>query len=170
MQRYLQIFSDRVARVESALAILLMLLIVALLLAGTVARAVGHPLIRSDETAVLAMVWIAFIGASLGIREGTHMAIGLLPDMLGPRGRIRVGRAASLLIAAFLLTFALMLWGWFDLPGLIRAGSAAELARASFNYVYTEPTQTLDAPKYLFWLVMPFSTLCALLHLAAGWK
>ena len=93
-----------------------------------------------------------------------------MPDQLGPRGRLWVARAASGLTATFLIAFALMLWGWFDLSGLIRTGGAGALAREKFNYVYTEPTQTLGLPKFLFWLVMPFSTLCALLHLAAGWK
>lgn len=168
--QFLNRISRRIARIESALAVLLMLLIALLLLGGTIARSLGRPLIRSDEAAVLLMVWIAFIGASLGIREGSHMAIGLLPDRLGEAGRIRVRRAAMLLTGLFLVAFAVMLWRWFDLPGLIRAGGGQALARETFNYIYTEPTQTLGLPKFLFWLVMPFSTACALLHLAAGWK
>ncbi len=170
MQPILQALSRRVARLESMLAILLMLLMVVLLLSGTVARAAGHPLIRSDEAAMLTMVWTAFIGASLGVREGSHMAIRLLPDQLGAQAALWVTRAGAALTAIFLIAFALMLWNWFDLPGLIATGGATALARETFNFIYSEPTQTLGLPKFLFWLVMPFSTLAALLHLAAGWK
>lgn len=170
LQAHLQNLSRRIARLESTLAILLMLVMTGLLLAGTIARGAGAPLIRSDEAAVLAMVWVAFIGASLGMREGSHMAIRLLPDRLGRTGELWVGRAATILSAVFLIAFAAMLWRWFDLPGLVRTGGATALARETFNHVYTEPTQTLGLPKYLFWLIMPFSTACALIHLAAGWK
>lgn len=159
-----------VARLEAGVAVALVMAIALLLFTGTVARAMGSPMIRSDEAAVLAMVWVAFIGASLGVRERTHMAIALLPDRLSASGRRWVARAAAVLTAIFLLSLGAMLWAWFDLPGLLRTGGAEGLARETFNYIYTEPTQTLGVPKFWFWLVMPFSTACALLHLAAGWE
>lgn len=170
MRKRLVNLSRAIAGFEAGLLIALILFIALILLAGTAMRGLGRPLIRSDEAATLAMVWVAFIGASLAIRERRHMVIGLLPDMLGAAGRGRVNRVATLLTALFLLALSAMLWNWFDLPGLIATGSGEALARESFNFVYTEPTQTLGLPKFWFWLVMPFSTICALLHLAAGWE
>lgn len=162
--------SDKIARVESAVLIVLVALIAAILLAGTLARAAGHPLTGADEAAVMAMAWTGFIGASLAVHEQAHMAIRLWPEGARPGLRLWLDRAARLVAAVFWVGLAILLWRWFDPVGLIRAGGADALAATRFNYLYTEPTQTIGLRKFWFWLVLPISTATALVHLAAGWK
>lgn len=155
-------------RVEAAAGGLLVAAILALLLANVVSRAAGRPLIWTDELAVHLMVILAFVGASLGIAMRGHMAIGLLPDRLGPRGRARLALLADLSVLAFLLVLATILWRWFDLPGLLRAGSGAALAKESFNFVYSDPTNTLGLRKIWFWLALPLTCATALIHCLAA--
>lgn len=155
-------------RAETALGGLLVGAILVLLLANVVSRTAGRPLIWTDELAVHLMVVLAFVGASLGIALRGHMAIGLLPDRLGARGRAGLALLADLSVLAFLLVLAVILWRWFDLPGLLRAGSGAALARQSFNFVYTDPTNTLGLRKVWFWLALPLTGATALIHCLAA--
>jgi TRAP-type transport system small permease protein len=39
----------------------------------------------TEEVSRLVFVWLAFIGASLGVREGSMIVIDTLPEMIGPR-------------------------------------------------------------------------------------
>lgn len=155
-------------RAEAAGGGLLVALILCLLLANVVSRTAGQPLIWTDELAVHLMVVLAFVAGSLGIALRGHMAIGLLPDRLGPRDRARLALLADLSVLAFLLAMAVILWRWFDLPGLLRAGSGAALAEQSFNFVYTDPTNTLGLPKVWFWAILPISCATALIHCLAA--
>ena len=56
-------------------------------------------------------------------------------------------------------------WRWFLPLDLINAGFDVEAFQAeTFNFIYAEPTTTLDLPKYLVWSVMWLFALGALLH------
>lgn len=155
-------------RAEAAAGGALVAAILGLLLANVVSRAAGRPLIWTDELAVHLMVVLALVGASLGIAMRGHMTMGLLADRLGPRNRARLALLADLSVLAFLLVLAAVLWRWFDLPGLLRAGSGAALAQQSFNFVYTDPTHTLGLRKIWFWLALPLTCATALIHCLAA--
>lgn len=163
----IQRLSRGLARAEMAAGAILVAAIFLLLMANVISRAMGHPLIWTDELAVDLMVWLAFIGASLAIASRGHMAIGLLPDALSPAARARLLLATDVLVLVFLLGMGLIIWRWLDLPGLIRAGSGAALAQETFNFIYTDPTLTLGVGKIWFWLILPVTTLTALIHALA---
>lgn len=155
-------------RAEAAAGAALVAAILCLLLANVLSRGLGRPLIWTDELAVHLMVALAFVGASLGIATRMHMTIGIVPDRLGPRDRARLALLADLAVLAFLVTMAVILWRWFDLPGLLRAGSGAALAEQSFNFIYTDPTNTLGLRKFWFWLIMPLTCATGTIHCAAA--
>ncbi|MFC3169606.1 TRAP transporter small permease [Paracoccus fontiphilus] len=160
--------SRAVMRAEAAIGGILVAAILFLLLANVVSRMAGRPLIWTDELAVHLMVVLALVGASLVIAMKGHMAIGVLPDRFGTRGRVRLALLADLSVLAFLLVLAAILWRWFDLPGLVRAGSGAALAEQSFNFIYTDPTNTLGLRKVWFWLALPLTCATALIHCIAA--
>jgi TRAP-type C4-dicarboxylate transport system permease small subunit len=41
----------------------------------------------TEEISRLLFIWLAYLGAAIGLREGTLIVIDTLPQMLGPRGR-----------------------------------------------------------------------------------
>jgi len=45
----------------------------------------------TEEVSRLLFVWGAFLGAAVGMREGTQITIDTLPEILGPRGKRVVG-------------------------------------------------------------------------------
>lgn len=160
--------SRRVMQAEAALGGLLVAAMFLLLLGNAVSRSIGRPLIWTDELAVHLMVWLAFLGASLGVAGRNHMAISLLPDRLDPQARQHLRLLADLLVAVFFAGMLALCWRWLDPVGLIRAGSGAALAQQSFNFVYTDPTQTLGIRKIWFWLIVPATSLTGLLHALAA--
>lgn len=159
--------SRYVAYAEIAAGAVLVASILCLMIAGMVARGMGAPLIWSDELAVAAMVWLAFIGGSLAIATGMHMVMGLLPETLAPPKVYWVSLLNNLLVLIFLLVSALVIWNWLDLPGLLAAGSGQAYAEESFNFLYTDPTLTLGVRKIWFWMVLPISTICGVIHCLA---
>lgn len=156
-----------IAWVEIGIGSILVALILSLMIAGMIARSLGAPLIWSDELAIAAMVWLAFIGGSLAIATGMHMVMGLLPETLAPPNVYWVSLLNNFLVLLFLLLSGLVIWNWLDLPGLWAAGSGQAYAERSFNFLYTDPTLTLGIRKIWFWLILPISTICGIIHVLA---
>ena len=101
-------FLRRCARCDEALAgvetVLLAILILGSLAASLVQialRNLGLPALPETDTAVRrAVLWIAFIGASLAAFRGTHLAVDVAEQVLPARANRLVNAAASLVAAA----------------------------------------------------------------------
>ncbi|MFT3690089.1 TRAP transporter small permease [Paenirhodobacter sp.] len=163
----LQRLSAGLARLETGAAGLMAAATLAITAAAALARYFGAPLVWADEAAIATMTWGAFLGASALFATRGHMAMELLPDLLGPTGRRRLARLSDLIVLAAFAGLGWLLWRWFDLPGLIRAGSAEAMAQETFNFIWLEPTQTLGIRKIWIWLVLPLFTLGGTVHTLA---
>ena len=73
----------------------------------------GSSLIFTEELTRYTMVWVAFLGAVIALRDGAHVATGGIGDRFGPA----VGKAASLVADALALLFLLTLT-WASLQTL----------------------------------------------------
>ena len=97
------------ARVVDALAIATFAGMFACVLAQVVLRyAFDRPLVWSDELARYLFVWCAFLGWIIAARRRSHLAISVLADRSGTRGRALFAIVAS--AAAF--AFAVLLLGY----------------------------------------------------------
>lgn len=135
-----------------------------LMLVNAALRALGHPLIWGDELAINLMVWTAFLGASIAIATRQQVAVTLLSEALHEKARLYLALFVDLLVLCAILLLASLVWHWFDLPGLLRSGSPAELATQTYNFIYQEPTVTLGFPKAILWGILPVFCLCATFH------
>ena len=89
-------------RVVDALAIASFAGMFACVLAQVVLRyGFDRPLVWSDELARYLFVWCAFLGWIVAARRRSHLAIGVIADRCGPRGRALFGLAASAATLAF---------------------------------------------------------------------
>lgn len=159
----------RVLQAEMVLGAALVALIFVLIPGNAVLRHFNSPLLWVDEFALQLMVWLAFLGASLGIATGQHMAIGLLAARLPSSGQYWLRLLCDILVLAFLAVMLWLVWRWFDPVGLWRSGmNGQELARRTFNYTYAEPSLTLPLRKLWFWLFVPLSLMGALIHALAA--
>ena len=167
--RWLLAASRAVLRVERYALSGLMLLLVLLVLLNVVTRYSGVPIYWIDEASVYAVVWLTFIGASLMTRLRLDFSVGMLTEKLSPRG-VRIARAiATGGVLAFGLSMVAMCWLWLDPVTLARHGfDAKEFAAETFNFLYTEHTQTLDWPVWALQMVLPLFALTMTLHATAN--
>ncbi|MFN3276274.1 MAG: TRAP transporter small permease [Paracoccus sp. (in: a-proteobacteria)] len=158
-------FSNTVLFVELRLAAGLLAALMCVILTNVVTRYAGIPLYWIDELAVLAMVWLAFIGASAMSRLRLDFAITFLADA-APAGLARIIRAGSiLLVVLFGLAVAWMCWVWLDPVGFAQAGfDGRVLAGETFNFVYTETTMTLGWPRWAVMAVIPIFSVTLMIH------
>lgn len=166
-----------IARVERAMLMLLLAWLLGLVLLNVATRYAGVPIYWVDEAAVYSVVWLTFIGASVMSRLRMDFAVTLLSDKLGEANARRMRILATVLVLAFGAALLAMCWVWMDPVGIVRAGfDAKEYAAQSFNFLYTERTQTLGWPTWLLQLVLPIFGTTFSIHALAnlveelGWQ
>ena len=167
--RWVLALSTQVLRTERLLLTALMSLLVVLILLNVVTRYSGMPIYWIDEAAVYTVVWLTFVGASVMTRLRMDFAVGLLTDQFGPRS----ARVAKVIATSGVLLFGvamlLMCWVWMDPVGIARYGfDAKEFAAESFNFLYTERTQTLNWPTWVLQLILPIFSATFSVHALAN--
>lgn len=167
--RWAMALSTAVLRAERAALTVLMGLLVLLILLNVVTRYSGTPIYWVDEAAVFTMVWLTFVGASVMTRLRMDFAVGLVSDHLPPGGAKVLKVIATLGVLVFALALVWMCWVWMDPRGIAAAGfNAKDYAEASFNFIYTERTQTLEWPTWVLQLILPIFSLTLTVHAFAN--
>lgn len=167
--RWAMALSTAVLRTERAALTVLMGLLVLLILLNVVTRYSGTPIYWVDEAAVFTMVWLTFVGASVMTRLRMDFAVGLVSDHLPPGGAKVLKVIATLGVLVFALALVWMCWVWMDPRGIAAAGfNVKDYAEASFNFIYTERTQTLEWPTWVLQLILPIFSLTLTVHAFAN--
>jgi len=161
----IQAMSAGLLAVERLAIMGLMFLLSGLILLNVVTRYSGMPIYWIDESAVYSVVWLTFIGASAMTRLRLDFAVTMLTERL-PEGQQRIAKIiATGLVVIFGLALAVMCWLWMDPVGLARAGfDAREFAGQTFNFLYTERTQTLNWPTWVLYLILPLFAVTMTVH------
>lgn len=97
----------RLCRAEAVIAASFLLMMVALIFLGGVARMLGAPQNWTVDVATCLFAWACFLCADVAWRNNALMAIGLVPNRLSPSVARALMRLNLLLIAAFLLFVAI---------------------------------------------------------------
>jgi TRAP-type C4-dicarboxylate transport system permease small subunit len=157
--------SERLLALERLAIMGLMFLLTGLILLNVVTRYSGVPIYWIDESAVYSVVWLTFIGASAMTRLRLDFAVTMLTERLSERGA-RIAKVASTgAVILFGLALAAMCWLWMDPVGIAQAGfDAREFAGTSFNFLYTERTQTLNWPTWVLYLILPLFAVSMVVH------
>lgn len=167
--RWAMALSTAVLRAERAALTVLMSLLVLLILLNVVTRYSGIPIYWVDEAAVFTMVWLTFVGASVMTRLRMDFAVGLVSDQLPPGGAKALKVIATFGVLVFALALVWMCWVWMDPRGIAAAGfNAKDYAETSFNFIYTEHTQTLEWPTWVLQLILPIFSLTLTVHAFAN--
>lgn len=155
--------------IERAAIMALMFLLTGLVLLNVATRYAGRPIYWVDEACVYAVVWLTFIGASVMTRMRLDFAVSMLTERLSQRSQMQARRLATLAVVVFALLLGWMCWLWLDPVGIARSGfDARKFAGASFNFIYTERTQTLGWPTWILYLIMPIFAATLLIHSLAN--
>jgi TRAP-type C4-dicarboxylate transport system permease small subunit len=86
-----------------ALACLVLVVLLGDVTLGVITRALGDPLIWTDEIARFFMVWLAVLGWIIAARRRTHVRIRFFQDLLPPRA----WKAAEMTIQCALVIFGI---------------------------------------------------------------
>lgn len=161
--------SGGLLRVEHRAIQGLMFLLSALILLNVFTRYTGYPIYWIDESAVYSVVWLTFIGASAMTRMRLDFAVTMLTERFSERGVAIFRVIATLGVILFGIALGVMCWLWLDPVGIAQAGfDAREYAGQSFNFIYTERTQTLNWPTWVIYLIMPLFAVSMTLHALAN--
>lgn len=167
--RWALALSTQVLRTERLLLTALMSLLVVLILLNVATRYSGMPIYWIDEAAVYTVVWLTFVGASVMTRLRMDFAVGLLTDQFGPRSAKVAKVIATSGVLLFGVAMLVMCWVWMDPVGIARYGfDAKEFAAESFNFLYTERTQTLNWPTWVLQLILPIFSATFSVHALAN--
>ncbi|MCZ8182676.1 MAG: TRAP transporter small permease [Beijerinckiaceae bacterium] len=157
--------SDGLLALERLAIMGLMGLLVLLVLLNVTTRYMGRSIYWVDESAVYSVVWLTFIGASAMTRLRLDFAVTMLTERLPPLWQRRARIIATCGVIAFALALVAMCWLWLDPVGMARAGfDAREFAGQTFNFIYTERTQTLNWPTWILYLIMPLFAVSMVIH------
>lgn len=157
--------SRRLLAVERLAIMGFMYLLTALILLNVTTRYARVPIYWIDESAVYSVVWLTFVGASAMTRLRLDFAVTMLTERLSERGVMIARVLSTLAVIIFGLALMAMCWLWMDPVGLARAGfDAREFAGQSFNFLYTERTQTLGWPSWSLYLIMPIFAVSMTIH------
>ncbi|MFC6448211.1 TRAP transporter small permease [Shinella zoogloeoides] len=161
--------SQVILRGEKALAGFFMTVLLVLILVNVVTRFARVPIYWIDEASIFAMIWLGFIGASVMTRLRIDFAVTLLADQLSPKWVARLRALATAISLAFAVGFAVVCWLWLDPVGIASHGFDAQAyAAETFNFLYTERTQTLEWPTWVVNLILPIFALTLIVHNAAN--
>lgn len=101
MAQIYRILDRSVSIVEKFILVLALLVSTGVLIADIVLRSsVGIALSWSAELTRYAIVWMVFIGGSVAAREGSHISIDMLGEVLPPRPAKALGAAAMVVSGA----------------------------------------------------------------------
>jgi TRAP-type C4-dicarboxylate transport system permease small subunit len=167
--RFVLALSAGLLGIERAAVRGLMALLAILILINVFTRYAGVPIYWIDESAIYSVVWLTFVGASAMTRMRLDFAVTLLSDALPERHRRALKAAAGASVVALGIALIVCCWLWFDPAGFAAAGfDAREFAAGSFNFIYTERTQTLDWPSWALYLTIPIFAVSMTIHATAN--
>jgi len=161
--------SARLLAAERVAVAGLMFLLTGLILLNVVTRYTGVALYWVDESAIYSVVFLTFIGASAMTRLRLDFAVTMLTERFSARG-VRIAKVmATTVVLMFGMTLLWLCVLWLDPVGMAGAGfDARELAARTFNFIYTERTQTLNWPVWALYMIMPVFALSMTIHSAAN--
>lgn len=139
-------------RLNQALIVLLMASMAILVFANVVMRYVfNQSIFWVEEFTQIQMIWVAYLGAGLALREGRHVAVDMLQDALPAPLR----RAVRWFIAAATALFLLAL--------VVLGVQIAE-------FTWEQETPAMGLPAGLPYLGIPLGAAAMLLHLLLFWR
>lgn len=139
-------------RANQALVVALMASMAVLVFLNVVTRYVfNHSIIWVEELTQYQMIWVAYLGAGLALREARHVAVDTLQDLLPAPLR----RHLRTLLAAAMAVFLAVL---------------AVLGFQIVAFTWNQETPVMNVPTGLPYLAVPIGAVAMLLHLLLFWR
>lgn len=110
---HVQIISNAIERVEKNVAIILMFAMAVIVIASVFFRYfLNSPIHWAGEMSIFLMIWITFIGGSLGLKNKSQAAVLILVDRLSPHLQRILNIVIHILMLGFLLVLIYYSYQW----------------------------------------------------------
>jgi TRAP-type C4-dicarboxylate transport system permease small subunit len=140
--------SNWVFSLEKVLSILLGTLMLVSLFLGVVFRYIfNSPLIWSDETAIFSLVWLTFIGGSMGIKRQESAAVTLFMDKVKGKLKVILMAISLLAVTLFVLLILYLSVKWLSSPTIL-----------------LQQSNSMKMPMIIAYLSVPVSFIFILIH------
>ncbi|SOC11615.1 TRAP-type C4-dicarboxylate transport system permease small subunit [Ureibacillus xyleni] len=139
--------SDIVFSIEKVLAILLATVLLVSLAAGVLFRTLKSPLFWSDELAIFCLIWITFIGGSMGLKQNASPSITIVTDLLPQKAKKIVLALSNFILLVFIGYVLYLAFQWINMPNIMIQTSTA-----------------MNMPKLYFYLSIPVSFVFMVIH------
>ena len=106
----------------------------------------NHSIIWAEEVSQYLMVWVAFLGAGLALRQGRHVAVEMLQDRLPSPARRMTRHLVALLLIVFM-------------------GILIVLGFQFVYFAWDQETPVLNIPQGIPYLAVPIGALLLMIHL-----
>jgi TRAP-type C4-dicarboxylate transport system permease small subunit len=145
-------FEHGFVRLNQALIVLLMASMALLVFANVVMRYVfNQSIFWVEEFTQIQMIWVAYLGAGLALREGRHVAVDMLQDLLPAPLRQAIRWFIAIAMALFLATLVVL---------------GVQIA----EFTWGQETPAMGLPAGLPYLGIPLGAAAMLLHLLLFWR
>jgi TRAP-type C4-dicarboxylate transport system permease small subunit len=129
------------------IVIAMMAVMVLLVFMNVVSRYIfNHSIIWAEEVSQYLMIWVAFLGAGLALRQGRHVAVEMLQDRLPPTARRMTRHLVALLLILFM-------------------GILTVLGFRFAHFAWDQETPVLNIPLGVPYLAVPIGALLLVIHL-----
>lgn len=140
--------SNLIYGIEKGIAIILGTIILLSLSAGVLFRYVlSTPLSWSDEAAVFSLIWLTFIGGSMGIKRQDSAAISILIDKLKGKAKQIVFATGVFILFSFIVYILYLSIGWLSSPN-----------------IYIQRSSSMGMPMIYAYLSVPVSFVFMMIH------
>ncbi|MDY0206698.1 MAG: TRAP transporter small permease subunit [Pseudomonas sp.] len=161
----LRIFSDALSKLELTMAGVLAGAVTLLIILNIVSRTLGVAIYWVDELAIYSMVWTTFLATSVMMKNRQVIAVTIIADMLSSRNRAWLQCVSDLMILVFSVSLLVLCWNWLEPAALIESNFDIKAFQGdTFNFVYSEKTNTLGIRKIWPWLILPFFAFTMTVH------
>ena len=140
-------FERVMVAVNRWIVIAMMAVMATLVFMNVVSRYIfNHSIIWAEEVSQYLMVWVAFLGAGLALRQGRHVAIEILQDRLPSTARRMTRHLVALLLIVFM-------------------GVLIVLGFQFARFAWDQETPVLNIPLGIPYMAVPIGALLLLIHL-----
>lgn len=161
--------SRKWASIELVIAAFLAAGITMLILLNVVTRAAGFALFWVDEFAIYTMIWMTFFTASAAVHYKSAVAVTIMTDVLPYKIVPLMAKLVDVIVFVLAVLILWFCWRWFLPMDLANAGFDIEKFQGeTFNFIYSEITNTLPFKKFWVWLIVWVFSFGLLLHSTAN--
>lgn len=140
--------SDVVYSFEKLVATILATVLIVALAGGVLFRYVlKSPLFWSDELAIFCLIWITFIGGSMGLKQKASPSITIVTDLVSAKVRKILTILSNLILLVFVGYVLYLAINWITMPNILVQTSTA-----------------MNMPKIYFYLSIPVSFVFMVIH------